>query len=352
MGFSLFSYTEIMMLILLFTATILVSSSVVAAQQSHLLAQLKQAAKHNGQESTHTMAESIRNKVSAAEPGGRFLQLNSTNCSSSISISGINTTVCSEVKLGRQVEYVINDNDSICYLVSGIPCWSSYFCNQAQGGSQHAYIDCRNNPMLDQDCWSVDCDGNCLPDLAQRPTFANGQNGCKKIGLGCAYVWEWLEECTYLDVLGDGKFVAITYDGTSDTPVECWAKINGSSCVCNATCATFSGQVSYDCSSLSAGPCEITMCGECADRTQLNPTPPTAPVAPPPTTAAPVDAPVPPTQTPVAPTHAPITQAHVEFPIAPTTAPAAPPSQTPIAPTPSTMPLPVKPSEAPSPTPT
>ena len=266
MEFSLFRY-EIAMLILLFTATVLVSSSVVADQQSHLLAQLKQTAKHNGQERIHTMAESIRNKVSAAEPGGWFLQLDSTDCEEYISTSDITTTVCSEIKMGRQVEYVITENDSICYLVDGIPCWSSYVCNQEQGGF---YIDCRNNPMLDQDCWSVDCDGNCLPDLAQRPTFTDGQNGCKHIAFGCAYFWEYgLSECSYSDILGDGKVVNIVYDGSSDIPVECWAKIDESSCVCNANCAAFSGQISYDCSSLSTGPCEITVCGECDDRTQL-----------------------------------------------------------------------------------
>jgi hypothetical protein len=36
--------------------------------------------------------------------------------------------------------------------------------------------------MLNQvdDCWSIDCNGTCLPDLTERPNFANEKMAAKK----------------------------------------------------------------------------------------------------------------------------------------------------------------------------
>ena len=253
-------------------ATILASDSVVSAQQSYL--QARQAPRRNGQDSTHNSAESVRSKV---KPRSRFLQLTSNNCTETVTTDGTTVTTCTEVKSGRHIYYVIHQDNNLCYLVDGIPCWTSYLCV----GSQNAFIDCRNL-MLNQvdDCLSIDCDGNCLPDLDQLPSFANGKNGCKEIGFGCASFGASgfsFDECTYLDVLGDGKFVAVKYEGTEAVPVSCWAEIDGSSCICNADCEVFSAQISYDCSNLSSGPCAVTTCGKCADRTHSTPTTPPSP---------------------------------------------------------------------------
>jgi hypothetical protein len=213
----------------------------------------------------------------------RQLQLTSGDCSTATTQDGDTVTTCKEVKRGKQVQYAIHGDTSLCYMVDGMPCAASYLCAPS---SQNAYIDCRNLALNQaQDCWSVDCSGNCLPETDQAPSFANGQNDCKKIGYGCASFtasgYEF-EDCNYIDVLGDGKLVAVKTEGATGIPVSCWAKVDGTACNCTADCDTFSGEISYDCSALSSGPCAATKCGECTDKTSLTPGPEQRPSISPP----------------------------------------------------------------------
>jgi hypothetical protein len=74
-----------------------------------------------------------------------------------------------------------------------------------------------------------------------------------------------MEECSYLDVLGDGKTVKgyfLTEPGFEELAPYCEATISGADCNSCENCENL--MVSYDCSNLSSDQCATKNCGVCA----------------------------------------------------------------------------------------
>jgi hypothetical protein len=151
----------------------------------------------------------------------------------------------------------------VCITVNGVPCKDSYYCSSDR---KKTYFDCRNTPFSTDPCPGTDCKGKCLPKLTNVPRFANGNNSCGYIHERCTG-----SNCSFTDILGDGKVVNFGYDKKT-----CTATINGGackSCGLPGTCkkpSAFLDYVSYDCSNLSTakGACAKKKCGTCADKTK------------------------------------------------------------------------------------